>query len=70
MATAKLSQKEIDALKSYDGPFDVLDLTKFGWEKNILQKRRNYHETAQRTMSQVLGVLATVEFAITLVSKL
>ena len=67
-AKAKLTQKEMDTLKCYNGPLDVFDLTKFGWEKNIVQKQWSRHETAKRTVGQILGVIGTMDSTIGLVN--
>jgi len=65
---AQLSEREKTALRRTHSPEDLLNLTRYGWEENIIQKRGKNHDMLVRIVSQVLGVFgiidATLNFAV------
>lgn len=56
ISEARLSEKEKDALNKNETPEESLDLTKAGWDKNIIKTRGGKHDLVVRRVSQTLGV--------------
>ena len=68
-STARLSAAELTILQRGNSPDEVFDLTKSGWEENVIQKRWRHHESVGRTFSQVLGVFDAVNAVLGLAAK-
>lgn len=63
-----LSSEERAALRQRNSPEEVFDLSKRGWEANVVGKRGKYHDKAVWTVSQVLGVFDVVDRVLGLAS--
>jgi hypothetical protein len=66
---ARLSDKEMAAIRQHKKPENIFDLTELGWEKNIADKQWRQSETVVRTVSQVLGVLGLVSTSLGFASQ-
>ena len=62
--SARLSDKEKEALHHSNNPTDFVDVTKRGYEKTILRPSDN---TIQRTVARVLGMFDVVDRIIAMV---
>jgi hypothetical protein len=61
ISRARLSEKEKSSLRRITRAEDVVNLTRHGWEQNIIQKRGKNHDILVRTVSQVLGVFGIID---------
>lgn len=61
---ARLTKAEEEELLQRNTPNDIFESSKTKWDKNVIDKRWKYHDTAQQTVGQVLGMFDVLDAAL------